>query len=267
MKAFVIDLKKCVGCHDCQIGCKDEHCGNNWMPYAQPQPDTGQFWMKLNQYERGARPHIKVTYLPVLCQHCDNAPCMAACTTEGAIYKREDGLVLINPAKCNGCGDCVEACPYDAIFFNEELNIAQKCTGCAHLVDRKWPIEVPRCVDNCHKDVFQFGEEAELDLTGTELLHPEYGTKPRVYYKGLPKRFVAGTVYDPVEKEVIIGATCTLANDGKQFTAKTDNFGDFWLRDLPEADFTLTITAGSKVKTFTVSTKEKDLGLGDIALG
>ena len=266
MKAFIINLKKCVGCHDCQIGCKDEHCGNDWMPYAKPQPDTGQFWMKLNQYERGAIPHVKVTYLPVLCQHCDNAPCMGACTTEGAIYKRADGLVIINPAKCNGCGECVDACPYDAIFFNAELKIAQKCTGCAHLLDRKWPIDVPRCVDNCHCEVLQFGEESELDLTGTEILHPEYGTKPRVYYKGLPKRFIAGTVYDPVKKEVIIGATCALSSEGGQFTARTDNFGDFWLRDLPESDFTLTITADGKAKTMAVSTNEKDIGLGDIPL-
>lgn len=266
MKAFIIDIKKCVGCYSCQIGCKDEHCGNDWMPYARPQPDTGQFWMKVNQYERGARPHVKVTYLPVLCQHCDNAPCMAACKTEG-IYKREDGLVVLDPAKCNGCGDCVDACPYGAIFFNKELNIAQKCTGCAHLIDRKWPIAVPRCFDNCPNEVIQFGDESELDLSGTEIFHPEYGTKPRVYYKGLPKRFIAGTVYDPVAKEVIIGATCTLTGEGGQFSAKTDRFGDFWLRDLPEADFTLTITADGKTKTFEVSTKEKDIGLEDIALG
>lgn len=266
MKAFVIDLKKCVGCHDCQIGCKDEHCGNDWMPYAKPQPDTGHFWMKLNQEERGARPHVKVTYLPVMCQHCDNAPCMAVCNDK-AIYKRDDGLVLIDPAKCTGCGDCIPACPYGVIYRNEALNIAQKCTGCAHLVDRKWPIAVPRCVDNCHKDVFQFGEESELDLTGTEILHPEYGTKPRVYYRGLPKPFVAGTVYDPVEKEVITGAVCTLQGETGEFTVKTDNFGDFWLRDLPKGDFTLTIQANGKSKSMAVSTKDKDVGLGDIPLG
>jgi Fe-S-cluster-containing dehydrogenase component len=266
MKAFVIDLKKCVGCHDCQIGCKDEHCGNDWTPYAKPQPDTGQFWMKVNQYERGAIPHVKVTYLPVMCQHCENAVCMAACKTEGAMYKRPDGLVMIDPANCNGCGDCVDACPYGVIFFNKDQNIAQKCTGCAHLIDRKWPIAVPRCVDNCHVDAIQFGEESELDLTGTEILHPEYGTRPRVYYKDLPKKFIAGTVYDPVAKEVIIGAICTLTGEGGQFTAKTDNFGDFWLRGLPEADFTLIIAADGKTKTMEVSTKAKDIGLGDIPL-
>jgi len=265
MKAFVIDLEKCVGCHDCQIGCKDEHCGNDWMPYAKPQPDTGQFWMKVHQNERGAIPHVKVTYLPVMCQHCENAPCKAACP-EKAIYQRDDGLVVLDPAKCTGCGDCIEACPYGVIYQNKDLNIAQKCTGCAHLIDRKWPIDVPRCVDNCHIGAIQFGEESELDLTGAETLHPEYGLKTKVYYKGLPKRFVAGTVYDPVEKEVFIGATCTLTGEAGEFTAKTDNFGDFWLRGLPKADFTLTITANGKTKTLEVSTTEKDIGLGDIPL-
>lgn len=266
MKVFLVDLNKCVGCYDCQIACKDEHAGNDWMPYAKPQPDTGQFWLRMNQFERGARPHVKVTYLPVMCQHCEDAPCMAACQTAGAMYRREDGMILIDPAKCNGCGDCASACPYDAIFMNKELGIAQKCTGCAHLLDRKWPIEVPRCVDNCHTGALQFVEESEIDLTGVERLHPEYGTAPRVYYRGLPKKFVAGTVYDPVEKEVIIGATCTLTGKAGEFTATTDNFGDFWLRDLPEDDFTLTIVAGGKVKKIEVSTKVKDIGLGDIPL-
>lgn len=143
------------------------------------------------------------------------------------MYRRDDGLIVIDPAKCNGCESCGAICPYNAIFFNKELKIALKCTGCAHMLDRKWPIDVPRCVDNCHAGVFQFGEEDELDLTGTEILHPEYGTKPRVYFKGLPKRFVAGTVYDPIEKEVVIGATCTLTSEAGNFTATTDNFSDF----------------------------------------
>lgn len=221
--------------------------------------------MKVHQYERGSVPHVKVTYIPVMCQHCENAPCKAACP-ENAIYQRDDGLVVIDPGKCNGCGDCVNACPYGVIYFNKELNIAQKCTGCAHLLDRKWPIEVPRCVDNCHVGAIQFGEESELDLTGTETLHPEYGLKTRVFYRGLPKRFVAGTVYDPAIKEVVIGATCTLTGEVGTFSVKTDNFGDFWLRDLPEADFTLTIKADGKTKTLSVSTKEKDIGLGDIPL-
>ena len=138
MKAFLIDITKCVGCHDCQIGCKDEHCGQAWMPYAEAQPQVGQFWMKLNQTERGARPHVRVTYLPVMCQHCENAPCMKV-AKDGAVYRRDDGLVIIDPVKAKGQKQIVDACPYHAVFWNEELNIPQKCTGCAHLLDGDEP--------------------------------------------------------------------------------------------------------------------------------
>lgn len=115
---------------------------------------------------------------------------------------RDDGIVWIDPEKCQGCRACVAACPYDCIFFNEEFNLAQKCTGCAHLLDRGWPISEPRCVNNCHVGALQFGEEDELDLEGAEKLHAEYGTQPNVWYKNLPKKFVAGTVYDPTKNEV-----------------------------------------------------------------
>ncbi|MDR1088837.1 MAG: hypothetical protein LBL23_06175 [Coriobacteriales bacterium] len=264
-KVFVIDYKGCVGCHDCQIGCKDEHCGNEWLPYAASQPMRDQFWCKVNQYERGARPHVKVTYLPRLCNHCDAAPCVAA--APDAVYKRDDGLVIIDPVKARGKKDIVESCPYHVIYWNEELQLPQKCTGCAHLLDGDHPIKVPRCVDNCHIDIIQFGEEGSFDLSDCEVMHPEYGTRPRVYYRGgMPKKFIAGTVYDPVAKEVVIGAVATLTGEAGTYTATTDGWGDFWLRDLPDADFSLRIEHEGKTKTLDVSTRITDVGLGDIAL-
>lgn len=265
MKAFLIDLTKCVGCHDCQIGCKDEHVGNDWSPYAKPQPEIGQFWIKVNQYERGNRPHVKVTYMPVMCNHCGNAPCMKAAKNQ-AVYRRDDGLVLIDPAKAKGQKQIVDACPYHAIYWNDELQIPQKCTGCAHLLDGDEPISIPRCVDNCHVDVITFGDEADLDLEGTEVLHPEWETKPRVFYRGLPKKFVAGTVYDPVAKDVVIGAKVKAEGESGSFEAETDDWGDFWLRDLPDGDWTIAIEADGKKKVLETSTREKDVGLGDIAL-
>ncbi|MBQ9954458.1 MAG: carboxypeptidase regulatory-like domain-containing protein [Eggerthellaceae bacterium] len=265
MKAFLIDLKKCVGCHDCQIGCKDEHCGNSWLPYADAQPETGQFWMKVNQTERGRIPHVKVSYIPTMCNHCENAPCMKA-AKNGAVYRREDDLVLIDPVKAKGQKKIVEACPYHAVFWNEKLNIPQKCTGCAHLLDGDHPVKVPRCMDNCHVDAIIFGEESELDLEGTEVLHPEYGTKPRVFYRNMPKRFVAGTVYDPEIKEVVIGAKITAMAEGVEFETTTDAYGDFWLWNLPEAEGKLTISADGKVKEIEFSTVSEDVGLGDIPL-
>lgn len=265
MKTFVVDLKKCVGCHNCQVACKDEHCGNDWMPYAKPQPDTGQFWLKLEQKERGQIPQVKVTYMAKMCQQCSNASCMQACPN-GAIMRRDDGIVWIDPEKCQGCRACVAACPYDCIFFNEEFNLAQKCTGCAHLLDRGWPISEPRCVNNCHVGALQFGEEDELDLEGAEKLHAEYGTQPNVWYKNLPKKFVAGTVYDPTKNEVVIGAICTLDGPAGRFVEETDHFGDFWFNDLPDGEFTLTINSAGKIKEMLVSTMDKDIGLGDIPL-
>lgn len=264
MKVFVMNVTKCAGCYQCQIACKDEHCGNDWTPYAKPQPETGDFWLKVNEYTRGQVPHVKMSFVALLCQHCQNASCITACKV-GAISKRNDGLVWIDPKKCTGCKLCLDtsACPYGVIYYNKALHIAQKCTGCAHLMDRGW--REPRCADVCANYALRYGEESGFNLANAETLHPEYGLTTIVRYIGLPKRFIAGTVYNPTEKEVIIGATCTLTGGGN-FSATTDALGDFWFNDLPSAEFTLKIESGGKSKTMPVSTVEKDIGLGDIAL-
>jgi len=268
MKAFVIDVNHCSGCYSCQLACKDEHCGNDWMPYAKAQPLLGHFWGKLNEYVRGQVPQVKMSYVFVPCQHCKDAPCIESCPIEGALYTRNDGLVIIDPNKCTGCRNCITACPYGTIFFNEDIHIAQKCTGCAHLLDRGWPINEPRCADACAHTSIKFGEESELTslISNSSILHPEYGLEPRVHYLGLPKRFIAGTVYDPTTKEVVIGASCSLSGESGNFTATTDKLGDFWFDGLAPANFTLTISKDGKSVTKEVSTVEEDKGLGDIAL-
>jgi len=176
--------------------------------------------------------------------------------------------VIIDPTKCTGCKNCVDACPYHTIYFNEGLNIAQKCTGCAHLLDSGW--KEPRCADACPTLTLKFGEESKMRnlLRKAQVLHPEYKTKPRVYYLNIPKKFIAGTVYDPIEKEVIIGATCTLVNtkNKKRHTATTDGFGDFWFEGLDTGTFDLKIAKGKKTKTFSALSTEKDINLGDIPL-
>ncbi len=270
MKVFVIDIHKCNGCYNCQIACKDEHCGNDWMPYAKPQPEVGQFWCKVHNYEKGSVPKVKIIHMPVLCAHCDNAPCIESCPID-AITKREDGLVIIDPAKCNGCQICLNTCPYDVIYLNTGLSIAQKCTGCAHLLDRGWPIKEPRCSNACVVDAMQFGEEADFasQIAEADTLHPEYGLGDRVYYLGgipFKERFIAGTVYDPATKEVVIGAECTLGGD-ETGTVTTDGFGDFWFNKLKaNGNYTLTIKSGSKTKTIDAISTEKDVNLGDIPL-
>lgn len=267
MKNFIIDCRLCIGCYNCQLACKDENCSNDWMPYAKPQPETGHFWLKLKDEERGTVPKVKCSFVPWLCQHCDDAPCMKVCLPE-AIYKRDDGLVIIDPNKCNGCMFCVDACPYESIYYNDNFHVAQKCTGCAHIIDRGWPIKEPRCVDICW-GAMKFGEQSELQsmIDVSEELLPEENTKPRVRYLNLPtKKWIAGTVYDPNTLEIVEGATCSLSGDGTA-TATTDGFGDFWLYGLNvNGTYTLKIEAGGKTKTIPDISTEKDVNLGDIAL-
>jgi tetrathionate reductase subunit B len=273
-KVFVIDIKKCNGCHACQIVCKDEHVGNDWSPIAKPQPDSGQFWMKLTERVRGTVPKVKVAYRPHLCMHCDNAPCMDACPVEGAIYQRDDGLVIIDSVKCSGCRLCVDACPYDAIFYNDDLNLAQKCTGCAHLLDdEKWEPKVPRCVDACPTEALRFMDEDEARdlIADAQVWKPELKDelKPRVYYLNLPGKFIAGTVYDPNEKEVIIDADCILteASSGRKLNTKTDSYGDFWFEGLKEDEYSLLIVKGDKKESFKkLDTTQEDINLGDIPM-
>ena len=270
-KVFVIDLSICNGCYTCQFACKDEHCGNDWSPIAKSQPEIGQFWIKLTEKVRGTVPKVKVAYRPHMCMHCDEPACMSSCAVEGAIYKRDDGLVIIDAEKCTGCRNCMDACPYGTIYFNEDLNLAQKCTGCAHLLDSGWT--EPRCVDACPTLALKFMDEEDAKdlIVEAEVWKPELKetTKPRVYYKELPGKFIAGTVYDPEEEEVIIGAQCILYENGRgsKISVETDAYGDFWFEGLGDGSYSLEITAGKKVTSFNgLDTAVADINLGDIPL-
>lgn len=265
-KAFVIDVALCSGCHNCQLACKDEHVGNDWTPYAKPQPQIGQFWIKVHENVCGSIPKVKIHYIPRLCNHCKKPSCMEACG-HGAIYRRDDGFIVIDPEKCTGCKACQEVCEYNAIYYNDELKIAQKCTGCAHLLDNGYSL--PRCVEACPTDAMKFGEEEDLKdfIEGATVMIPETGCRPRVYYRNIPGKFIAGTVYDPVEKEVVIGAKCILNSGGKVWETRTDEYGDFWFKDLPAGLFDLVISAqGFEYKCFYKLKTSEDLNLGDIPL-
>ena len=244
-KVMVIDLAICNGCYNCQIACKDEHVANDWSPVAKPQPDTGQFWHKVIGLERGTVPKVQVTYHHSMCQHCEEAPCIEACPSK-AIYRRPDGIVIIDPEKCRGNQLCLEACPYEnVIYFNDDLNMAQKCTMCAHLLDQGWT--ETRCSDACPTGALAFGDEDDLKirekLQQAELLRPELPTRPRVYYLNLPKKWIAGAVYNAEADECTEGATVTATHSetGETFSASTDNYGDFWLKGLPDGSYILLI--------------------------
>ncbi len=268
-KVLIFDVNKCNGCHNCQIACKDEHCGNDWQPIAAPQPLTGQFWCKLHDTVRGQVPKVKVAYTLNICRHCDDAPCIEACADE-AIYKRYDGIVIIDPTKCTGCHSCLKACPYDdVIYYNDTLNIAQKCTLCAHLLDQGE--KEPRCVEVCPTDALVFAEESEAKdlLKDAEELQGSFNTKPRVHYLNLPKRFVAGLIYDPDKDEIVEGAsvTVTAADNSAVATLATDEFGDFMKDGLEKGVYTLTIAKeGYNSRTIEADVVDKDINVGDIPL-
>jgi tetrathionate reductase subunit B len=271
-KVLLIDLAICNGCHNCQIACKDEHVGNDWSPIAKPQPDTGQFWNKVVNLERGTVPKVQVTYHHSICQHCGDAPCIDACPAH-AIYRRLDGVVIIDPQRCRGNQLCLEACPYEnVIYFNDDLNIAQKCTFCAHLLDRGWT--ETRCSDACPTGAFTFGDEDDPAIAGkiatAELLRPELPTRPRVYYLNLPKKWIAGAVFDPQADVCIEGATVTATNKetGTTLTVTTDNYGDFWLRNLADGFYTVLVEKPGYLtkKLGPVDATTGDQNVGDVEL-
>jgi Fe-S-cluster-containing dehydrogenase component len=249
------------------MACKDEYVDNDWLPYSKAQPDIGQFWLRLNEYVGGTVPKVKMHFIPALCNHCEKPVCADACPN-GAVSKREDdGFVIIDPAKCKGCKSCVKACPYEAVYYNENLKISQKCTGCAHLLDNGYAL--PRCAEACPTEAIRFGSEEELAdlIRGADVLKPETGLGPKVYYRNIPGKFIAGMVYDPIEKEVVIGAKVRGLSGGKQVVTYTDEFGDFWLSDLAVGKFDVFIEAeGFEQKAFYGVDTAESVNLDEIPL-
>jgi Fe-S-cluster-containing dehydrogenase component len=269
---MVIDVNTCVGCYNCFLTCRDEFAGNAYPGYSAPQPMTGMNWMKVIEKERGQYPHVKVDHVPVTCMQCDDPLCTTADSNE-AVYKRPDGIVMIDPVKAKGQKDIVNACPYRLIEWNEELQLAQKCTMCAHLLDQGDP--EPRCVESCPSGALVFGDlddpsskVAALVASGTEVMHPEYAMGEKVTYRHLPKKFVAGTVIYGDIDEVAAGVDVVLAGDGASQAMKTNGFGDFEFEDLADAtSYTVTIEVpGYTPATLTTKTS-RDVYLGEIVLG
>jgi len=269
---MVIDISKCNGCYNCFLACRDEYCGNDYPPHSLAQPFTGHFWMRIIERERGQYPRVKVAYTPVPCMQCDNAPCIKA-ALNGAVYRRPDGIVIIDPEKAVGQKQIVSACPYRVIYWNEEKNIPQKCTFCAHLLDKGW--KEPRCVELCPAGAMVFGDLEDpnsevsklMASNKVEALHPEYGLKEKVRYIALPKRFIAGTVVFGDKDECAENVDVTLIGDGVKQTIKTNNYGDFEFEGLPaEKEFSVKLEhPGYAPKELTVQTKI-DVYLGEIIL-
>jgi len=175
---MVIDARRCYGVQACTVACKAE--------YKVPLGEN-RSWVE--EIEKGNYPNVTRSFLPRLCNHCDEPPCVPVCPT-GATFKRdEDGIVVIDKDVCIGCKSCIQACPYDQRFLNEDTHTADKCDFCIHRVSQGLQ---PACVEACPSRARIFGDLNDPDSEVSRLiatnkvsvLRPGYGTEPNVYYIG-----------------------------------------------------------------------------------
>jgi Fe-S-cluster-containing dehydrogenase component/formate-dependent nitrite reductase membrane component NrfD len=174
---FAIDLRKCIGCHACTIACKAEH---------QIPVGVNRCWVKT--VEKGSFPDTRRFFFPVLCNQCEEAPCVRICPTR-ALFKRRDGIVDLNGASCIGCRACMEACPYDQLFIDPNTHTAEKCNFCANRVENKL---LPACVSVCPTECRIFGDLADPSSAVAQIVQreaymvrkPEKGTGPKIFYLG-----------------------------------------------------------------------------------
>ena len=232
---LVIDVAQCHNCNNCFLAVKDEYVGNDIPGYSAPQPLHGHKWINILSRERGRAPMVDAAYVPTTCNHCDAAPCIVA--GKGAVKKRDDGIVLIDPEAAKGRRDLVAACPFGAIWWNEERSLPQAWPFDAHLLDRGWP--APRPVQSCPTGAIQALKVRDVEMADKaraeelQTLRPELGTRPRVYYRNLhrySKVFAGGTVLGARGGVVdcLAGARVELVKDEHLIAAvDTDVFGDF----------------------------------------
>lgn len=184
-----------------------------------------------------------------------------------AAYRREDGLVIVDPVKSAGRKDLVDACPFGAIYYNEALDIPQKCTGCAHLVDDG---KLPRCVGMCPTEALRFGDEAEFAEEIAMASRSENGRLygGNVYYLNEPKLFIAGDVWDEEANEIIEGADILLYKDGELVgQTASDDLGDFWFKGLDTGTYDVVVKcAGFGEMEKRGIDLDKSLNIGDFPM-
>ncbi|MCE5253827.1 MAG: oxidoreductase [Actinomycetia bacterium] len=287
----VIDVALCHDCNDCFMADKDEFVGNDWPGYTAAQPRHGHRWVDIRRHERGTYARNDAAYLPVPCQHCQNAPCEEA--GKGAVYRRPDGIVMIDLEKAKGRKDLVDSCPYGAIWWNEEADLPQKCIFCAHLLDDpSWKPHTTRCAHICPNELMKtyFVEPEEMEKMiaeeGLEAYLPELGTRPTTLYKNLyryTKNFISAGVL--VDGDCFEGATVTLhskeggiactpsgagvanCQDTSVLATRTTNFfGDFKFDGLNDGQYRLEVDAGGRKYSTEVTVKGESVNLGFIKL-
>ena len=246
---LVVDVAECHGCNNCFVACKDEYVGNQFPGYSAPQPLHGHKWINIQYRERGRSPMVDAAYLPTMCNHCDNAPCVAK--GNGAVVKRPDGIVIIDPQRAKGRKDLVDACPYGAIWWNAELEVPQTWIFDAHLLDQGW--QAPRAVESCpttalralrvdDEEMVRIRQDEQL-----EVLAPEWNTQPRVYYKNLHRyaaNFIGAVVLVEQTGTVECAADVTIELWQQQRLLQsvvTDCFGEFKFDGLAPHSGTYTV--------------------------
>jgi Fe-S-cluster-containing dehydrogenase component len=238
---LIVDVAKCTNCNLCTLANQDEHVGNEFPGYSAPMPRHGHRWIDIRSKERGSGPVMDVAYLPVMCQHCDDAPCVKA-AKNGAVTKRADGIVHIDPVKAKGQKAIADSCPYGAVRWNEELNLPQHWFFDAHLLDRGW--KEPRCAQVCATGALKAVKVTDEEMAAIKSreslseLQPESATKPRVHYKNLDRythEFVGGTIINTVNgvTDCVADAKIRLERGGSVVgEAVTDAFGEFKIEGL-----------------------------------
>jgi Fe-S-cluster-containing dehydrogenase component len=224
--------------------------------------------------EFGRYPYVFRNFTPVLCMHCLDPPCINVCPITGGLYKREDGIVLVDEQKCDGCRQCIQACPYDAIYFRQDKGVIDKCTFCFDIVDEG---SRPECAKTCPSNAIFFGDVDDRESNISKLikeydakpLHPEFGTKPSVYYTTHAGR-IKGTVLEKTSKLPLQGAVITLeGKKGKElFSTITSVDGVFflWSLNLP-MKYELEIEAeGYRSRKIHIDSSEEYVDLGEIEI-
>lgn len=187
---MAIDLRRCFGCHACSIACK-----------AEQDVPLGYFKSWVMVSEKGKYPNAGRQFVPVLCNHCDDPPCVKACPTQ-ATKQRKDGIVTQDDKVCIGCKYCILACPYGMKYSDPALKTAQKCDFCLHRVEQGI---LPACVNTCNARARIFGDLNDPKSAVSRLiasqavatLRPSMGTEPRVFYIGLDQAAYKPVKYQP----------------------------------------------------------------------
>lgn len=273
---MIIDVANCTNCNVCTLSVQDEHVGNRFEGYAEEMPKHGHRWINIERRERGQAPATDVAYLPTMCQHCDDAPCQKA--APDAVTKRADGIVIIDPVKSKGRREIYDACPFGAVWWNEEKDIPQHWIFDAHLLDKGW--KEPRCETSCATAAFKSVKVTDDEMQtiakqeGLERRTEGHDIKTRIYYKNLwrfDSDFIAGTL--SVEKEGIVDCVADARvqltmGDTVIATTKSDAYGDFKFDKLQAdgSEYNLEISAEAyQDKSVKLTFKDTDY-LGEIQL-